>query len=106
MTRVKERFSPVPSDILVTPHTLTKSANIATLAARLDLPNHDRSRRDFAIVCGLLRLGLSAEEIWAIVVGKSKFETGGRAYFELTLANAEQAVSLAASSPAVPELPA
>lgn len=64
----------------------------ALLAARLELSTHDRSRRDFAIVCDLLRLGLSPEEIWAIVADKSKFKTSGRPYFELTIANADRVV--------------
>ncbi len=68
------------------------------LASRLELPTEDRSRRDFAVVCDLLRLGLSPAEIWAIVADKSKFESNGRPYFDLTIANAEKTVLLAGNS--------
>ena len=63
-----------------------------TLISRLDRPCRDRSRRDFAVVCDLLRLGLSREEIWSLVSGASKFESDGRPYFDLTVTNAERAV--------------
>lgn len=68
------------------------------LASRLELPSDDRSRRDFAVVCDLLRLGLSPAEIWMIVADKSKFESNGRPYFDLTIANAEKTVLLAGNS--------
>ena len=66
----------------------------AMLAGRLDKPSPDRSRRDFAIVCDLLRLGLAKEEIWPLVAGSSKFESNGRPYFDVTIANAERSVLL------------
>lgn len=88
----KSQFPPGPSDSPVSRTVVSDSADVASLTARLDLPSHDRSRRDFAIICDLLRLGLSTAEIWEIVAHKSKFETGGRAYFDVTIANAEQAV--------------
>jgi len=69
-----------------------------TIASRLRLPSQDRSRRDFAVVCDLLRLGLSAEAIWALVADKSKFEASGRPYFDLTIANAEKTVLVNGSS--------
>jgi hypothetical protein len=106
VTLTKNGITLVEDNIPTSSDVFANSADISLLAARLDLPCHDRSRRDFAIVCGLLRLGLSPEEIWAIVADKSKFETGGRSYFELTVANAERAVSLHATSSAAPELPA
>ena len=77
--------------------------NVTTLAARLELPTEDRSRRDFAVVCDMLRLGLSAEEIWAIVADKSKFESNGRPYFDLTFANAEKTVLLGGNSTRAPQ---
>jgi hypothetical protein len=70
----------------------TIHADVTTLISRLDRPCRDRSRRDFAIVCDLLRLGLSREEIWSLVAGTSKFESDGRPYFDLTVTNAEGAV--------------
>jgi hypothetical protein len=76
-----------PSEIL------TKCPETAALVSRLDRPAPDRSRRDFAIVCGLLRLGLSKEDIWPLVAGSSKFESNGRPYFDITVANAERTVS-------------
>jgi hypothetical protein len=70
----------------------TVHAEAAALISRLDRPCRDRSRRDFAIVCDLLRLGLSREDIWSLVSGFSKFESDGRPYFDLTVTNAERAV--------------
>ena len=69
-----------------------RAANVRDLLDRLERPAHDRSRRDFAIVCDLLRLGLSREEIWELVAGTSKFESAGRPYFDLTITSAERAV--------------
>jgi hypothetical protein len=43
-------------------------------------------------VCDLLRLGLSREEIWQLVARGSKFESNGRPYFDITIANAEKTV--------------
>lgn len=67
---------------------------IAELVCRLHSPSRDRSRRDFAIVCDLLRLGLAKEEIWSLVSSSSKFESAGRSYFDLTVTNAERTVML------------
>ena len=67
-------------------------AEAAALISRLDRPCRDRSRRDFAIVCDLLRLGLSKEQIWSLVSGVSKFESAGRPYFDVTVTNAERTV--------------
>ena len=64
------------------------------LVSRLDRPSPDRSRRDFAIVCDLLRLGLAKEEIWNLVSCRSKFESNGRPYFDLTFSNAERSIVL------------
>jgi hypothetical protein len=61
---------------------------VADLVSRLDRPAADRSRRDFAIVCDLLRLGLTRERIWELVSSRSKFESNGRTYFNVTVGNA------------------
>lgn len=63
------------------------------LVAELDRDVSDRSRRDFAIVLGLLRLGLTPDEIWPLVRDKSKFEARGRPYFDVTVKNAMQELS-------------
>jgi hypothetical protein len=73
---------------------LSRHAEAAALVSHLDKPSRDRSRRDFAIVCDLLRLGLRKEEIWSLVSGSSKFESNGRRYFDLTITNAERSVLL------------
>ena len=73
---------------------LERHVDAVTLVSRLERPSQDRSRRDFAIVCDLLRLGLSPGEIWPLVAGSSKFESNGRSYFDVTIANAERTVSL------------
>ncbi|MHB8953136.1 MAG: hypothetical protein ACYC4U_09215 [Pirellulaceae bacterium] len=63
-------------------------SDVAEIIRNLDRPSRDRSRRDFAIVCDLLRMGLGKEEIWALVADRSKFESNGRSYFDVTMANA------------------
>ena len=70
--------------------TLAASAEATMLVQQLVKPSRDRSRRDFAVVCELLRLGLTKEQIWPLVCGRSKFESNGRPYFDLTIANAER----------------
>jgi hypothetical protein len=75
-----------------------ESAEVAEIVRNLDRRSRDRSRRDFAVVCDLLRMGLTAEEIWSIVADSSKFESNGRAYFDLTVANAQQSVLLESST--------
>ena len=75
-------------------------AEAIDLVSRLDRGSPDRSRRDFAIVCDLLRLGLAKEQIWDLVSEKSKFESNGRSYFEVTFANAERTLLLDEASPA------
>ena len=59
---------------------------------RLDVPATDRSRRDFGVICELLRAGLAPAEIWRQVAGRSKFATNGYAYFLTTIGNARDAV--------------
>ena len=71
---------------------LARNTEATALARQLGEPARDRSRRDFAIVCDLLRLGLSREEIWPLVSGSSKFESNGRPYFDVTLSNAERSI--------------
>jgi len=73
---------------------LARNVEVAALVRQLDKPTRDRSRRDFAIVCDLLRLGLTADEIWPLVAGSSKFDSNGRPYFDVTIANAERRVLL------------
>jgi hypothetical protein len=64
---------------------------IRGLVRYLDRQVDDRSRRDFWVVCNLLRLGLSVEEIGALVASHSKFNDN-QLYLETTLQNAQQAV--------------
>lgn len=73
---------------------LAGCGEVLELVGRLDRPTPDRSRRDFAIVCDLLRLGLAKEVIWDLVSGRSKFESNGRSYFDVTISNAERRVTL------------
>ena len=72
----------------------SRHAEVAELIGRLEMPTRDRSRRDFAIVCDLLRLGLAKEDIWPLVSASSKFESAGRPYFDLTITNAERRILL------------
>lgn len=60
---------------------------IEGLVRHLDHEVADRSRRDFAVVCGLLRFGLSPDQIRLLVAGHSKFADND-AYFETTVQNA------------------
>lgn len=66
---------------------------IRKLVRCLDLDVADRSRRDYAIVCELLRLGVTPEEIWQLVQQRSKFQSAGRSYFNVTIKNALRAVN-------------
>lgn len=52
----------------------------------LEKPVRDRSRRDFRVVCELIRLGLSRSEIETLVQGKSKFVRVE--YMQTTIENA------------------
>jgi hypothetical protein len=69
-----------------------RKAKAMEFVRHLDKPCRDGSRRDFAVVCDLLRLGLTREEIWPIVCSSSKFEANGRPYFDVTITNAERTV--------------
>jgi hypothetical protein len=94
-----------PGQSLGTPSTssldeiLEVRSEVLELVGRLDRPTPDRSRRDFAIVCDLLRLGLAKEAIWDVVSGRSKFESNGRSYFNVTVSNAERRVILDGTAP-------
>lgn len=70
--------------------------NVNQVLSELDSPSDDRSRRDFRVVCRLLRNGLTEEEIWENVRDRSKFATHGRAYFDVTIKNALRQVHEAA----------
>jgi hypothetical protein len=85
---------------------LARTAEAAALARQLGKPARDRSRRDFAIVCDLLRMGLTQEEIWSLVDGSSKFESNGRPYFDVTIANAERSILFDQSTTGPPDTPA
>jgi hypothetical protein len=71
---------------------VSKQSDVMEVVSQLQKPSRDRSRRDFAIVCDLLRLGLTKEDIWPLVSRSSKFKSNGRTYFDLTVANAERSV--------------
>ena len=99
------RRSPNSSDAAPREEGLNGHTEAMELVSRLDRHSTDRSRRDFAIVCDLLRLGLAKEEIWELVSGRSKFESNGRSYYEVTIANAERRVLLDGTAPSQPRLP-
>jgi hypothetical protein len=61
---------------------------IRGLVRHLDADVPDRSRRDWGVVCGLLRLGVSEREIRTLVQGHSKF-AGNEQYLETTLKKAQ-----------------
>jgi hypothetical protein len=65
---------------------------VRRVAQQLDEETADRSRRDFAVVCQLLTLDCSGEEIWQLVRDHSKFATHGERYFQTTLTNARKAL--------------
>jgi hypothetical protein len=67
---------------------LGQSQNVEAIIRQLDDDATDRSRRDFAVICELLRAGLDSESIWQVVQGRSKFAARGREYFDVTIRNA------------------
>ncbi len=81
-----------PMDAVAQQTSLCRHLEVVELVNRLDRPAADRSRRDFAIVCDLLRLGLSRAQIWELVSDRSKFESNGRPYFNVTVSNAQRSV--------------
>jgi hypothetical protein len=66
------------------------AARIRGLVQHLDKDVADRSRRDYGVVVGLLRLGVAPDELRGLVQGKSKFaiDQGGEGYLDRTLARA------------------
>ena len=66
---------------------------VNSLVRQLEKPVEDRSRRDFAVVCKLVRLGLSDNEVWSLVQQYSKFASNGEQYFRITVANARSATT-------------
>ena len=88
--RAKEEIAVETAATRVPPTSTAPPGNPGTkeLVAELDRSVSDRSRRDFAVVLALLRLGLSPEEIWPLVENRSKFEDRGRPYFDITARNA------------------
>ena len=69
------------------------SSRIRRAVQRLHENTSDRSRRDFAVVCELLRLGCGVEEIRQLVQDQSKFKTHGLKYLQTTLNNAVKATA-------------
>ena len=65
---------------------------VRRLISRLNRSKRDRSKRDYAIVCELIRLGLRETDIWSLVHAKSKFATNGWRYFATTFHNASQSI--------------
>ncbi|MCI0333465.1 MAG: hypothetical protein L0228_09605 [Planctomycetes bacterium] len=76
-----------PAPLLASDMDRRTQQRIQGLLRHLEQDVADRSRRDFAVVCGLLRLGLSPQETRPLIEGRSKF-AGNQAYLETTLTNA------------------
>ena len=66
---------------------------VGQILNRLELPVDDRSRRDFGVICDLLRIGVPSGSIWQLVADRSKFAANGYSYFVTTLRNALDAIS-------------
>lgn len=79
-------ISTVSSREMASNHDVGDVRRIRGLIAWLDRPVKDRSRRDFGVVCQLLRLGLAPGAVCQLVDGHSKF-TSTR-YTNLTVKNA------------------
>lgn len=75
------------------PGVTSSDGSIQQVLACLDKEVSDRSRRDFAVVCSLLRLGMGPPEIWSHVANRSKFVTRGYDYFKTTVNNALEATA-------------
>lgn len=58
--------------------------SIATLLASLNEPSDNRSKRDFAVICELIRRGWNKSKTWKNVKDKGKFRTRDKSYFETT----------------------
>jgi hypothetical protein len=78
----------------IVPQTSTSWLNLSVNAVveRLEENTNDRSRRDFAVICQLLRCGMDPESIWPLVHDHSKFAERGREYFDITIQNAMRAI--------------
>jgi len=100
MSRIPARRRPEVSERI-----LARTIEAADLVRQLDRSSQDRSRRDFAIVCDLLRLGLTREEIWPLVCDSSKFASNGRTYFDVTIDNAERRLLLDSAPTGHPQAP-
>jgi hypothetical protein len=75
------------------PPTVEISLEARQLLQALDRNTGDRSRRDFAIICSLLRCGIHDDQVlWNLVREKSKFKDRGWDYFSRTLENAKKAL--------------
>lgn len=66
---------------------------IAGLVRHLDADTTDRSKRDFSVVCGLLRLGVDPNELTTLVAGHSKFIKNNSRYLARTIEKALDAVA-------------
>ena len=91
--RMVDQHAPV---VLSTEEILRDHARpqrVRRLVSRLNRNNTDRSKRDYAIVCELIRLGLRERDIWSLVHEKSKFATDGWRYFVTTFYSASQDVA-------------
>lgn len=76
---------------------LRTQRRIERLVRRLRYPSRDRSARDFAVVCSILRLGATPEEVRQMLAGSglSKFgDVDNPQYTDRTIANACRAVGL------------
>jgi hypothetical protein len=102
---ISPSHSSSPPDTSSLDEVLAGRVEALELVSRLDRRSPDRSRRDFAIVCDLLRLGLAKEDIWELVSGRSKFESNGRSYFDVTISNAERRILLDGTAPSQPPVP-
>ncbi len=76
---------------LKVPRTARTERRIDGLIRYLDQPVADRSKRDFSVVMGLLRLHVPADEVARLVEGHSKFRQNPK-YLEATLRNALKAM--------------
>ncbi|TWU62367.1 hypothetical protein V7x_40960 [Crateriforma conspicua] len=89
-SRAAAESSPTVLEKATLPTTADVTPRMRRVIASLDQSSDDRSRRDFAVVCKLLRLGLSPAEIKSLVAGRSKFTT--TTYLDITIENAVAAV--------------
>ncbi len=71
----------------------SRPQQVRQLVSKLNRSKADRSKRDYAIVCELIRLGVRDTDIWSLVRAKSKFATDGWRYFVTTFRNASQDVA-------------